>query len=264
MLAAPWWVSAILAAGVWMAEFVLVDSLHLPGWETNPLLGLFDKILHGPLRNLSWLLIAALLACSLISFVRATARAAMLDRQCGIDSIKQLSWQEFEKLVAEAYERLGHQVAVNSQQGADGGVDLLLRKDGKKILVQCKRWKTSSVGAAIVREMYGLLTHHGADAVKIVCIGEFTKDAQAFAQGKAIELVSGADLVRLIRSVQTVPRDTAAAPPAAVPVAVTTHGDAPICQKCGSVMVKRTARKTQSAFFGCSAWPKCNGTQNEY
>lgn len=48
------------------------------------------------------------------------------------------------------------------QGGADGGVDLLLQRDGSKTLVQCKQWKQQKVGVNIVREQFGLLTHHGA------------------------------------------------------------------------------------------------------
>ena len=82
--------------------------------------------------------------------------------------------------------------------GADGGIDLRLSKDGKTTLVQCKQWRSQCVDVKIVREMYGLLAHHGADAVKIVAIGEFTPDARRFAQGKPIELVHGEGLLAMI------------------------------------------------------------------
>jgi restriction system protein len=113
-----------------------------------------------------------------------------------------MSWQDFELLVGECFRRLGYRVTETGQGGADGGVDLLLRRDTKKILVQCKRWRSSSVGAPVVREMFGLMVHHSADRVKIVCCGKFTREATAFASGKPVDLISGEALLLLLLEVQ--------------------------------------------------------------
>jgi restriction system protein len=94
-------------------------------------------------------------------------------------------------------------VLETGQGGADGGVDLLLQGDGKKRLVQCKQWKQRKVGVNVVSEQFGWLTHHCAERATIVSVGEFTPGAQRFVEGKPIDLVNGADLVELIRSVQT-------------------------------------------------------------
>ncbi len=50
---------------------------------------------------------------------------------------------------------------------ADGGIDLVLRKEGQLTIVQCKLWKTQRVDVKVVREMFGLLAHHQASEVKI-------------------------------------------------------------------------------------------------
>ncbi|MFP3449609.1 restriction endonuclease, partial [Pseudomonas sp. SIMBA_067] len=55
-----------------------------------------------------------------------------------------MSWREFERLVGEAYRRLGYVVNVVGQGGADGGVDLVLIRPREKILVQCKQWRANS------------------------------------------------------------------------------------------------------------------------
>jgi len=113
-----------------------------------------------------------------------------------------MSWQDFERLVAECYKRQGYKVTVTSLGGADGGIDLVLHRGRDKVLIQCKHWRTTSVGAPIIREMFGLLTHHGATRVKVVCTGHFTRDAIAFAAGKPIDLVGGGHLLAMVRSVQ--------------------------------------------------------------
>jgi restriction system protein len=79
-------------------------------------------------------------------------RNQLLNTRRGLASIRALSWQDFELLVGNAYQRLGYRLTETGGGGADGGVDLILRKDGQKILVQCKRWNSGNVGATVVRE----------------------------------------------------------------------------------------------------------------
>lgn len=51
-----------------------------------------------------------------------------------------LNWRQFEELVHEYFRRNGYAVA-ETVPGPDDGVDLELRKDGKKATVQCKHWQ---------------------------------------------------------------------------------------------------------------------------
>jgi restriction system protein len=137
---------------------------------------------------------------ALKSFLRSYNRKQFLKRKRSIDDLKAMPWQEFELLVAAVYRKLGFQVVETGLGGADGGIDLLMYDGPDKIIVQCKRWASTSVGAPTVREMYGLMSHHEASEVKIVCVGKFTKEANLFAEGKPIDLVSGDDFLELLRS----------------------------------------------------------------
>jgi restriction system protein len=138
--------------------------------------------------------------------------------------------------VGEAFRRQGYAVQETGLGGADGGIDLLLRKEGKLTLVQCKRWKTQRVDVKIVREMFGLLAHHQASAVKIIAVGAYT-DAQRFAEGKPIELITGTALLEMVREVQTV-----SAKPAPQPRASDAPETAPPCPKCDKEMQLRANR----------------------
>jgi restriction system protein len=53
------------------------------------------------------------------------------------DALDGISWQEFEMLVGEAFRLRGYQVTENGGGGADGGVDLVLRKDLLRFLDWC-------------------------------------------------------------------------------------------------------------------------------
>lgn len=182
---------------------VIAPMIHIPGWQSNPFVGIVDKAIHNA-ELLLWLAFASsaiFLAAALFSFIGQKQRRKLLDAQRGIAQLKTMDWASFELLVGEAFRRIGYRVEENGQGGADGGVDLILRKQGEVVLVQCKRWR-QNVGAPVVREMFGLLRHHGASSVKIVSAGNFSRDAVLFAKGKPIELISGAQLIQMIGPLQ--------------------------------------------------------------
>lgn len=202
--ALPWWLSA--CAGMLLAAFfwLFAVDLHLPGAGRDAVVASIDTALHAPLAlgAAGWLSLGFGGVMALLSWRRQQCRKQLLQRQRSLDTVKAMSWQEFEQLVGECYRRHGYRVSETGQGGADGGIDLVLHKKGKKIVVQCKQWKTTSIGAPIVREMFGLMMHHSADRVKIVCCGKFTKEALAFAKGKPIDLVDGVTLVQMLIAVQ--------------------------------------------------------------
>ena len=172
----------------------------------------------------------------------------MLDKQTDIDSIRSLTWRQFEDLLGEAYRRQGYSVVENSSLGADGGVDLTIRRVGATYLVQCKQWRTYKVGMKVIREMFGLMAAHRAAGAIIVASGSFTQEARDFAFGKPIELVNGDRLVQIISGVQSRPMTTVPQPPAATRS----------CPKCGSELVLREAKRgarAGSRFWAALAIP---------
>ena len=74
---------------------------------------------------------------------------------------------------------------------ADGGVDLVLKKNNETHFVQCKQWKAYKVGVQIVRELYGVMAAKGAVGGYVVTSGVFTDEAKSFAEGRNIELIDG-------------------------------------------------------------------------
>ena len=204
LIRAPWWVGAALGElGSGFFWFV-APRVHLPGSATNQIIWGLDNAFHDAtlLRVAGWGSMVLGILVAGLSWQRQQARKKLLERQRSLDDLRSMSWQEFERLVGECFRRHGYRVSETGQGGADGGVDLLLRRGAEKVLVQCKQWRTSSVGAPVVREMFGLMTHHAADKVKIVCCGHFTREARAFAKGKPIDLIGGDQLLELVLDVQ--------------------------------------------------------------
>jgi restriction system protein len=170
----------------------------------NVLLSGFAKVARdGSLAPLAWMLLVGCWIGALVSFVKRYQRRRLLDSQTGIESLRAMRWSEFELLAGEAFRRQGYAVEETGLGGADGGIDLILHRNGQTTLVQCKQWQNRQVGVKVVREMYGLLVHHQAAAVKIVALGDYTPDAHRFAQGKPIELIHGGELIATVRKLQT-------------------------------------------------------------
>lgn len=173
--------------------------------------GLGKLAASGIYAPLGWALLIGCWIAALGAFLKRRHRRRLLDRQTGTDSVRQMSWRQFEQLAGEAFRRQGYAVEEAGGGGADGGIDLLLRKHGQTTLVQCKQWRNSQVGVQVVREMYGLLMHHQAAAVKIVALGHFTSEAHRFAEGKPIELIDGGALIATVQSLQ-VPKGRGGSP----------------------------------------------------
>lgn len=190
----PWWVSVAIAAVVYVFPSMLIEP---PG----------SAILVPPQGNASYIgMVAAMpfLLTAVVSFFKRRRKRRLLDRQRNLESIRDLPWRQFEELTAEAFRRDRFTVIENVYGGADGGVDIRLRKGGKTYLVQCKNWRNRRVGVKTVREMFGILAAESAGGVFIVCSGTFTAEAVRFAEGKPINLVDGEKLMRMIARVRRI------------------------------------------------------------
>lgn len=255
----PWWASVLVAGAVYMGL-----RYWLPGYLTNPYLVALAKLAE-PLAGYFALFF---LIPAPLSMLRAFRRRHLLDQQTSLESIRAMSWQEFELLCGEAYRRQGFAVTENGGGGADGGIDLILRRNGERWLVQCKRWRDIKVGVKEIRELFGIVAAEGADrGVFITCSG-YTQEARAFAERKPLDLVDGPALLALVQGVQAAPMPKSLRPPERAEPTFSptrpafTASTEPACPRCGAAMVLRTAKRGGNAggrFWGCSAYPKCRG-----
>lgn len=214
-----------------------------------------------------YLLPFVFVAGALASVFRQRKRAALVKSttQSGsADALDGMSWQEFEQLVGEGFRRQGYRVLETGGGGADGGVDLVLAKDGEKFLVQCKQWKAFKVGVQVVRELYGVMAARGAAGGFVVTSGRFTEEAKTFAKGRNLVLVDAPALLKLIQQARTVPTATPGHRPNRASPAPQPNGQVPACPTCTQPMVRRIAKRGPSpgaAFWGCSDFPRCRGTR---
>ena len=147
---------------------------------------------------LGWLVTVAWV----FSQVQAANRRHLLE---WTTNLRLLSAQEFEWIVGEVLRREGWDVEETGREAAaDGNVDLRIRRGGKELLVQCKRWQSWLVGVDEIRKLGGTLMREGLrgeDGV-FVTLSCFTEPAIAEAAKLGVRLVDNQELVRRIENVR--------------------------------------------------------------
>ncbi len=140
-----------------------------------------------------------------VQLCKRVRNRTLLSRNRTLKKLKKLSWDDFELLTMELFEKQGWKVRGNEKKGADGGVDIWMQKRSftkKNIsaIVQCKRYDDALVTIKVIREMYGLMHEYGVDEVYVVTTSRFTKECFSFAEGKKIRLIDGQKLLKMIHA----------------------------------------------------------------
>lgn len=143
---------------------------------------------------------SAMVLHPLWALIRWRARMAKRARKrATLRRLNAMDWREFEEWLAVLFAGAGYSTELfGGSGGGDGGIDLMLRKNGQTLVVQAKRYR-GNVGAPVIREMVGVQTHLGADGIIVATTAGFTKEAKAFALGKPITLLDGAALVAMAK-----------------------------------------------------------------
>ena len=253
----PWWLSVVVAV---ILFFYLDSKAVMPEIDpNNPASQVSGMMVYQFAYWLRYIIPPIFLLGAVASFFANFKRVALLnnvryDTTPVQDVLASVSWREFEMLVGQFFREKGYKVS-ETANGADGGIDLrLTASDFKTYLVQCKHWKASKVPVSVVRELYGVMVAEQAAGAFVVTSGQFTDDAQAFADGKNIQLIDGRLLVGTIKGRM----------PQASKPAITSVKSAISCPVCSSEMVLRTAKRGVNAgnqFYGCSNYPTCRGTK---
>lgn len=243
----PWWVSVCVA----IFCFITLKFVLPVAFRYNPIL---ESVAKGFSSMAHWVG-GVFLIPAVISAFNSARKKKQLNRQTSVESIRNLSWKEFEELIGEAYRRKGYTVMENASGGSDGGIDLRVERGDQRLIVQCKQWRSARVGVTVVREMYGVMMHEHADGVVIVTSGTFTEEASSFASDKPIELIEGHQLYEMIANVQ----------PRSAPSYSDRRPPAKLCPRCGNALVMREAKRGSRAgsrFWGCSSYPNCKHTES--
>ncbi|WP_150272204.1 restriction endonuclease [Paenibacillus tepidiphilus] len=181
-----------------------------------------------------------------IMIVVGQKRAERLKRS-GIADIDKMEGIQFEKYLGHLFRAQGYKAEVTRAVG-DYGADLIIQKDGRKIVVQAKRYN-KNVGIKAVQEAQASIAHYGASEAWVVSNSDYTAATYELAQSNRVKLINREVLIGMILAMNPDAAPTPKAVMAEVPV------DEFSCPKCGSKLVLRNGPKGQ--FYGCSSFPKC-------
>ena len=102
---------------------------------------------------------------------------------------------EFERELASLFRGLGYAVEQTPASG-DGGVDLILRRQGRTTIVQCKTTQAPT-GPNVVRDLYGTMVAFGANDAILASLSGCTGGVRAFIKGKPIAVLDMDDVIRM-------------------------------------------------------------------
>jgi restriction system protein len=252
----PWWLSLTLAVLSYPVLHPLASG-PAPTFTPGQLGNGFASQLMQTFARVGQYFLPFIFAVGAIGSIGVNLRGKQLNQRVGNNpsrkALEGMRWREFELMVMEWFRKQGYTVR-DTDLGADGGVDIVLKRDGETYLVQCKQWRSYKVGVNIVRELRGVMSVQGAAGGFVVTSGVFTDDARQFAREANIVLIDGSGLTKVFHQHEKIE------PRSPQPAQAQFQ---PNCPRCGAEMVERKASRGANAgkyFWGCSRYPTCRGT----
>jgi restriction system protein len=114
-----------------------------------------------------------------------------------VDSLYELTPREFEEWTASLFESLGYDKVTLTPQSNDKGIDVLAKKSGLTVAVQCKKYK-GVVGSPEIQAFLGAMQNAEADKGFFITTGTFSIEAEKMALNMPIELYDKIGLIQLI------------------------------------------------------------------
>lgn len=114
------------------------------------------------------------------------------------ERVSQMSGEEFERALRLLLEREGWRVELTPRTG-DYGADLVISREGQRVVVQAKRWKKPA-GIRAVQEALGARDKYRAEEAWVICPSGFTKAAVRQAKASRIRLKDGDWLGKRLRA----------------------------------------------------------------
>ncbi|OLS03786.1 restriction endonuclease [Tissierella creatinophila] len=220
------------------------------------LMALISLMLYLNTKNIVLAIITFLLgtAISIFVVVKISLKKKKKDYQkllnSGIDDLDTMSGLDFEKFILVHFQNQGYKGEVTKATN-DYGADLILNKDGSKIVVQAKRWK-DKVGITAIQEIVGAINYYGASKGMVITNSYFTSNAQNLAKANNIELWDRDMLIGIMSKNQ--------GKNLAEKLKYETEVQAEYCPMCKSKLLIRKGKR--GSFWGCSNFPKCRFTKD--
>jgi hypothetical protein len=158
----------------------------------------------------------------------------------------------FEALVADLYEARGYSVT-RTQATRDGGIDVIIERNGKRTAVQCKRVK-GGVGEPILRDLLGAMTAGKFDEGIVVTTGSVSGAARTWITQSPLP-IHVIELVQLRLMLHESIGEDKVVPNTFQIDNYETPAHLQGCPTCGKPL--RTVKGPYGKFLGCTGYPTC-------
>ncbi len=176
LLRSPWWISLAVAAAV-----ALLAGTLLPK----------DYRVVGALSGMPFVVISAMAARRQWNLPSAARISQTLE------AVGQMSWPVFAKLLEQAFVRDGYQVL----PGTARSVDFELERQGRRMLVSARRWKSARTGIDALRPLQAAREAAEVEDALHIGLGELTDNARPFAAEHRIAIWQAAELAQALRGI---------------------------------------------------------------
>jgi ssDNA-binding Zn-finger/Zn-ribbon topoisomerase 1 len=144
------------------------------------------------------------------------------------DSYFDMGHRDFEDAICDVFRKLGYE-ATRTPFSKDGGKDGILNKDGRKLVLECKRYGAKGkTGRPELQILLAAMMDEQADGAIFVTTGSFTSDALEYARNKKMKLYDRKSLPFLINEAYGTPAELFAKT---------------MCLSCGDIVVQQVLEK---------------------
>ena len=179
LLRSPWWVSVAIAVVLGLVAAALLPDAYR---------------VVGSLSGFPFLVIGAMAAQRQW---RLPSAARVQQTQAAVSA---LAWPAFQALLTDSFHRNGFELLPSPRGDA---VDLVLQRQGRRMLVSARRWKTARLGVEPLRALQAARQADDASAdlpqAVCICLGGATDNALEFARSHAITLWGAPELALALR-----------------------------------------------------------------
>lgn len=157
--------------------------------------------------NWSWslpllLVLVLILSLALLSAsLQEKSLKKMLTSSDSLDKLYTLNPFDFEEAVAEMFRKKGFQNVKITPSSLDGGIDIIMEKNGESYGVQCKKYDPESyLKIEIVKAVIPSCQRLGLMHPVFVTTAKFSEHTRMYMRDENMWLIDGAELVKMIKS----------------------------------------------------------------
>ena len=174
LLRSPWWISVAIAVALGLVGAALLPD----GFRVA-----------GALSGLPFVVIGVIAAVRQ-RHLPSAARVAETQQ-----ALQTMAWPAFAALLEQAFRRDGYTV----QRGQTAAVDFELVRQGRRMLVSARRWKSARTGQEVLRALQTARDQLDAPDALYIGLGELSDTARPFAAQHRIAIWHAPELAQAFR-----------------------------------------------------------------